>query len=71
MPVGQITFPSISIAPSIYKISNQKVWSVLKAIPNDAWVPQIATTTSLSVQHLQEFTKLWEFASQLNVFDNV
>jgi hypothetical protein len=46
MPVGQITFPPISIAPSIYKISKQKVWSILKSIPNDAWVAQIATTTS-------------------------
>jgi hypothetical protein len=40
-------------------------------IPNDAWMAQIATMTSFSVQYLQEFTKLWDFTSQLNLLDNV
>jgi hypothetical protein len=46
------------LSPSIYAISKQKTWNVLKAITNDAWVLQLDIPAGLSVQHLQEFTEI-------------
>jgi hypothetical protein len=58
------------IALSIYALSNRMAWTVSKALANDAWILQIDIFHGLSVQHLQEFTNLWQFTSQVNLIDD-
>jgi hypothetical protein len=58
-----------SIAPSIYSISKKKVWSVRNATTN-AWIMQIDTSNALSMQHLQEFVKLWEIVSHTHLVED-
>jgi hypothetical protein len=47
------------ISPSIYDLSKRKTWCVRRATTNNAWLLQINNSMDLSVNNLQEFTKLW------------
>uniref|UniRef100_A0ACD6AK31 Uncharacterized protein n=1 Tax=Avena sativa TaxID=4498 RepID=A0ACD6AK31_AVESA len=48
------------VAPLIFEISRKKKCSVLCALHNDFWVSQINTQNGLSLEHLEQFYKLWE-----------
>jgi hypothetical protein len=59
-----------TIMPSIYSISKSKGRFIQKAITDDAWILQIDISNGLSVQHFQEFTKLWEIVSNTHLDDD-
>ena len=59
------------IAPLIFKISKKKKWSIWEAITREAWILDIDFSEGLSVNHLEEFKKLWQLTSQLQLDDEV
>jgi hypothetical protein len=58
-----------SIAPTIYLSPRKKVGPSGKLSPMMR-VMQIDTSNGLSVQHLQEFVKLWEIVSHTHLVDD-
>ena len=48
------------LAPLIYDRSNKKKSTVKKALENNFWVAQINTHDGLSLDHIEQFYRLWE-----------
>jgi hypothetical protein len=47
------------IAPLIYEVSTRKRWNVNQALLDHAWVKKIRMCIKLTVQHIQEYIRLW------------
>jgi hypothetical protein len=48
-----------NIDPLIYEVSTRTKWKVNQALLNDAWISKIKMDTSLTVQHIHEYIRLW------------
>jgi hypothetical protein len=55
------------IAPLIFDLSKKRKCSVKKALENDFWVSQINMQTGLSVEHIVQFSKLWEMLQNVHL----
>ena len=48
------------IAPKIFEISRKKGGTVAQALRDHHWIAQIDTQSALTLEHLQQFSALWE-----------
>jgi hypothetical protein len=55
------------IAPFIFDISKKRKCLVSKAMENEFWISQIYTYGGLTVEHIAQFTKLWEMAQNVQM----
>jgi hypothetical protein len=55
------------IAPLIFELSKKKKCVVHMALGNNFWVSQINTQGGLSLEHIDQFYKLWEMLSDITL----
>lgn len=55
------------IAPLIYKGSKRRKCTVNKALDNDSWTSNINTQDGLSLDHIIQFTNLWEMTHGIHL----
>jgi hypothetical protein len=60
----------MDIAPLIFESSKRKKSSVYKAMEGDFWVSQINIQHGLSLDHLVQFTNLWEMLQSTTLVPN-
>jgi hypothetical protein len=54
-------------APKIFGITKKRRCSVKVAMENSFWVFQINTQQGLTVEHIIQFSKLWEMLAHVNL----
>jgi hypothetical protein len=57
------------IAPLIFGLPKKRECSVNKALENDFWVSKINMQSGLSVEHIVQFSKLWEMLQNVHLED--
>jgi hypothetical protein len=55
------------IAPLIFDISKKKKCLISKAMDTEFWISQINIQGGLTVEHIVQFTKLWEMAQNVQM----
>jgi hypothetical protein len=58
------------IAPLIFDLSKTKRCAVAKTLEEDLWISQINYQNGLSIDHLIQFTKLWEMVQEVHLDPN-
>jgi hypothetical protein len=58
------------ISPLIFKVSQRRKWSVNKSLENNYRITQINMQDGLSIEHIMQFTNLWEVISPLQMNAN-
>jgi mannosylglycoprotein endo-beta-mannosidase len=58
------------VAPLIFDISKKKKITVAKALLDDFWITQINMQDGISIQHIVQFTNLWEMLQDVHLDPN-
>jgi hypothetical protein len=58
---------SKGVAPLIIELSEKKRSTICKARKNEFWVSQINTQNGLSINHITQFTKVWEMLENVHL----
>jgi hypothetical protein len=58
------------VAPLIFDISKKKKITVAKALLDDFWITQINMQDGISIQHIVQFTNLWEMLQDVDLDPN-
>jgi hypothetical protein len=59
------------IAPKIFELCKRKNWKVAQALHEDAWIKNLSTEATLSIDHLSQFVQLWALIQGVHLNEDV
>jgi hypothetical protein len=59
------------IAPLIFEASKSKSCKVAQALHNNVWIAKVKMDTSLTVDHIREYLKLWVLLHEVHLQEDI